>query len=190
MKKIPNVFERDWLGDKSRVIDKVNPGCEWVLAGEGKATRKWDGTATLLRGGKMFRRYDAKNGKAPPPNFEPAQEPDAKTGHWPGWIPCERDDPAARWHFEAYDIRADVGPMALVDGTYELCGPKVSANPERAFGHVLIPHGQSVLVDVERTHAGLAAYLAAHVMEGIVFHHPDGRMAKIRAGDLGLKWPR
>jgi hypothetical protein len=26
--------------------------------------------------------------------------------------------------------------------------------------------------------------------EGIVWHHPDGRMAKVKARDFGIRWPR
>ena len=26
-------------------------------------------------------------------------------------------------------------------------------------------------------------------IEGIVWHHPDGRMAKIKARDFGIQWP-
>ena len=47
MKKIPTMFERDWNGDRSRVVNQVHPGCEWVLAGEGVATRKLDGQVEL-----------------------------------------------------------------------------------------------------------------------------------------------
>lgn len=75
MKKIPSVFVRNYDGDRL-VRDEVVPGCEWVIAGEGIATRKWDGTACLVRGGKLYRRYDAKHGKTPPPGFDPAQDPD------------------------------------------------------------------------------------------------------------------
>ena len=48
MKKIPTVFERDWNGDRSRVVDVVHPGCEWVLAGEGVPTLKQDGTCCMV----------------------------------------------------------------------------------------------------------------------------------------------
>lgn len=37
MKKIPTLLRRD-PADMSRVLPEVNPGCEWVLAGEGRAT--------------------------------------------------------------------------------------------------------------------------------------------------------
>ena len=44
MQKITSLFQRDWEGDSSRVLDIVSPGAEWVIEGEGVATRKWDGT--------------------------------------------------------------------------------------------------------------------------------------------------
>jgi hypothetical protein len=65
MRKIPSVFQRNHDGD-CRLRDEVLPGSEWVLAGEGIATRKFDGTCVLVRGGVLFKRYDAKRGKAPP----------------------------------------------------------------------------------------------------------------------------
>lgn len=34
---------------------------------------------------------------------------------------------------------------------------------------------------------GLRSYLSAGVFEGIVWHHPDGRMVKIKAKDFGLR---
>jgi hypothetical protein len=34
---------------------------------------------------------------------------------------------------------------------------------------------------------GLREFLAAHDVEGVVFHHPDGRKAKIKKRDFGLK---
>jgi hypothetical protein len=51
MKKIPTIFERDWEGDRSKVLDRKNPECAWVFAGEGKATRKLDGTSCMIRAG-------------------------------------------------------------------------------------------------------------------------------------------
>lgn len=35
--------------------------------------------------------------------------------------------------------------------------------------------------------AGLRSYLANKDIEGIVWHHPDGRMVKIKGKDFGLK---
>ena len=183
MKKIPTLFERD--RENGLVVNTVTPGCEWVLNGEGRATRKWDGTCCMVRGGVLFKRYDAKNGKTPPPNFEPSQEPDAITGHWPGWVPVG-DGPADQWHREAF-ARARLHDSVLPDGTYELCGPKIGGNPEGFPVHVLITHGTYVYATAARDFDSLREWLSLSDIEGIVFHHPDGRMCKIKLKDYGLK---
>src|SRR5579864_3700139 len=98
MKKIPSLFLRDFEGDPSRVTRNLNPECAWVTAGEGVATRKWDGAAVMVENGVLWCRYDAKKGKTPPENFRPTQEkPDPETGHWPGWVPAG-NDPQYKWH--------------------------------------------------------------------------------------------
>lgn len=186
MKKIPCVFERDFSDRRQPVLLRsVTPGCEWVvLAEEGIATRKWDGTSVLVQGGKVFARYDAKAGKAPPAGAIPCDPaPDALTGHWPHWVEAVR--PEDRWIREA----AANTPRPLLDGTYEAVGPKIGANPERLERHTLMPHGGQRCEDVVRTFDGLREWLAVNAVEGIVFHHPDGRMAKIRRADFGIPWP-
>jgi hypothetical protein len=67
--------------------------------------------------------------------------------------------------------------------TYELCGPKVNGNPERVGRHILAPHGLMPVEDAPRDFDGLAAYLA-RFDGGIVWHHPDGRMAKLKRRDF------
>ena len=62
MKKIISLFQRNYDGDLL-VRDEVVPGAEWVIAGEGVATRKFDGTCCLVRDGKLFKRYEVKAGK-------------------------------------------------------------------------------------------------------------------------------
>lgn len=182
MRKIISLFQRNYDGDRL-VRDEVVPGAEWVLAGEGVATRKYDGTCCLVREGKLFKRYDLKPNRTPPPTFEPAQDPDPVTGKQPGWVPVG-DDPEDRYFREALD-RFDGS-----DGTYELCGPKVQGNPEGFASHVLVPHGREELNDAPRTFDGLREYLAAQGIEGIVWHHPDGRMVKIKGKDFGLRRDR
>ena len=50
MKKIPTLFKRVYTdGRVTGITDEVNPGLEWVLAGEGQATVKIDGTDKTLR---------------------------------------------------------------------------------------------------------------------------------------------
>lgn len=185
MRKTITLFQRNYDGDRL-VRDEVTPGAEWVLTGEGSPTRKWDGTACMVRAGRLYKRYDAKVGRTPPEGFEAAQEDaDAVTGHLPGWLPVG-DGPDDRWHRAAL---AAAG--ALPDGTYELLGPKVQGNREGFDEHVLIPHGNEVLADVPRDFAGLKAYLAAHDIEGIVWWHdlgdPNCDKVKLKKRDFGLK---
>jgi hypothetical protein len=175
MRKIVSLFKREYEGNRL-VYDEIVPGAEWVAAGEGVATRKFDGTCCMVRSGKLYRRFDATVGKAPPEGFVPAQEADATTGHWPGWM-LVGDGPEDRWHREAF-----AGNEA--DGTYELCGPKVQGNPDKFDKHVLVPHGREVLADAPRTFSALKTYLEALEMEGLVWHHPDGRMVKIKRRDF------
>jgi hypothetical protein len=175
MRKIISLFQRNYGGDR-KVRNEIVPGAEWVAACEGVATRKYDGTCCMVRGGKLFKRYDAKHGKTPPPDFEPAQDYDPVTGHMPGWVPVG-DEPESRWHREAFNGQPD--------GTYELCGPKVQGNPQQFAQHVLVPHGEDRYDDAPRDYEGLRSYLAARPwMEGLVWHHPDGRMVKIKRKDF------
>jgi len=178
MKKIPTVFERDWGGDRSRVVNQVHAGCEWVLAGEGVATRKLDGTCCLVRDGKLYKRRELRSGDQAPPLFERADH-DNETGKTVGWVPCDIG-PEDRWHREAF-----AAEPKLPNGTYELVGPRVQGNPERWLGHRLVRHGSIVVAGVPRTFDGLREWLAVQDIEGIVFHHPDGRMAKIKLRDFG-----
>lgn len=177
MQKIISVWQRNYETDRL-IRDEVVSGAEWVLAGEGKATRKFDGTCCMVRDLTLFKRYEVKKGKTPPANFEPASEVDPTTGKQQGWVPVG-DGPEDRWHREAFTDEPD--------GTYELCGPKVQGNPEGFGSHVLIPHGREVLEGVPRTFEGMKKYLEDHAIEGIVFWHDDGRMAKVKAKDYGLK---
>lgn len=177
MRKIPSLFKRNYEGDRL-VIDEVLSESEWVIKGEGVATRKWDGASCLVKDGVLYKRYDAKKGKTPPISFIPAQEPDEVTGHWPGWTIATKED---KWHWDALSISGK-----LLDGTFELVGPKVNSNPEGYDFHAFIPHGRHEL-DAPRTYNELKEWLADKDIEGIVWHHPDGRMVKIKKKDFGYK---
>jgi hypothetical protein len=181
MKKIPTMFERDWACDKSRVTSLVHPGCEWVLAGDGIATRKIDGTSCLVRAGKLFKRRELCPGDAEPGGFELSAH-DEETGKTIGWVTVG-DGPEDKWHRLAFAANP-----ALADGTYELVGPKIQGNPEGFVEHVLVSHDATGLhPDAPRTFDGLRDWLSGMDIEGIVFHHPDGRMAKIKKKDFGIK---
>lgn len=184
MKKIISLFQRNYEGDRL-IRDEVVPGAEWVQRGEGVATRKFDGTCCMVKEKKLYKRYDARTGKAPE-GFIPAQEPDAKTGHWPGWL-AVGPGPEDRWFREAFELGATDKGVYLFDGTYELCGPKVQGNPEGFDKHVLVKHGSEILEDAPDTFAALKEYLGSRNIEGIVWHHPDGSMVKVKGKDYGLK---
>lgn len=180
MKKIPTLYLR--TEDRKGVIDKVNSGCEWVLNGEGRATRKIDGTCVLIRrdGNTVhaFARREVKHGKTPPPNFEQVNY-DEVTGKMIGWEPAEQSG------FMAFIFEALERYPEITSGTYELIGPRINGNPERAGAHFLVHHGDCTLHDAPRTFDELRTYLLGHPeMEGIVWHHPDGRMVKLKRRDF------
>lgn len=184
MKKIISLFKRDYEGTR-QVYNEVTEGAEWVIAGEGVATEKIDGTSCLIKDGKLYKRYDCKKGKTPPPQWEPCEpERNAHTGHWPGWVPVG-DEPESQYHREAFTAGYVDG-----DGTYELIGPKIQSNPHKVESHRLVKHGTAKLPDAPRDFESIKQYLISKAMEGIVWHHPDGRMVKIKTKDFGIKWPR
>ncbi len=184
MQKIISLFKRDYEGTRL-IYDELVPGAEWVQAGEGVATVKWDGTSCMVKDGVLYRRYDAKQGKMPPQGWIEAQEPDPVTGHHPGWIACQRNNPADKWHFEGVETGVTPGYE-----TYELIGPKVQGNPHKQIEHTLVPHGQATIPDAPRTFDALKSYFEANpAFEGIVWHHSDGRLVKIKRRDFGLPWP-
>ncbi len=201
MRKMPCLFVREFHDRHSFTItEQVTPEAAWVLEPETTvvnpafpflvanppAYRKRDGTACLWYEGQLFKRYDAKAGKTPPPNAIPCQpEPDPATGHWPHWL-LVGDEPESRWHRETAEIE---GP--LPNGTYELCGPRLQGNPENLPRHTFIRHtSEPILIpSASYTFEGLREVLRNAPGEGVVWHHPDGRMAKLRRDDFGFSWP-
>jgi hypothetical protein len=185
MQKIISLFQKNYDGDRL-VRDEVTPGAEWVIKGEGIATRKWDGTCCKIENGIFYKRYDAKKGKAPVVGFIPAQEPDLVTGHWPGWLKVSDTSAEDKWHREAF-MNTSVDDLAI-EGTFELVGPRINGNRDSFEKHFLISHGNDILERAPRTFHELKDWLDQLHMEGIVWHHDDGRMVKIKKKDFGLKW--
>ncbi|WP_306210259.1 RNA ligase 1 family protein [Actinoplanes sp. RD1] len=175
MRKIPTLFLRD-PADRKRLLRDVHPDCGWVLAGEGVPTRKYDGTCVLLdEDGTWWARREVRPGRTRPPGYRPVMTDEA-TGKTVGWEPIGQSA-YARYFAEA------VRPAT--PGTYELIGPKVNGNPEGTDGHVLVAHAQAERLDAPRDFDGLRAWLLAHpAYEGIVWHHPDGRRAKLKHRDV------
>lgn len=176
MKKIPTLFVRD-PEDRKHVLSEITPGCEWVLAGEGIATRKYDGTCVMYDGwGAWYARREVKHTQVEPDNFVEV-EFDPETFKSVGWIPAEQ---SSFWKY----LQEAKSVAVVRSGTYELIGPKINGNPEKMRHHVLVRHGNTPLDDVPRDYEGLRTFLLAHDYEGIVWHHPDGRMTKLKKRDF------
>lgn len=166
-----------------KVLSEVTPGFEWVLAGEGVATVKYDGSCTMIKDGKFYKRYDAKNGKVPTAGAIPCQEnPDPVTGHWPHWVEVG-DGPEDKWFREAIK-NVPYGE----DGTYEAVGEHFHGNPYKMEWDVLIPHGREV-IEVERSFDGIRSFLEKTPIEGIVFWKDGMPQCKIKRSDFGFEWP-
>ena len=191
MIKIPTLFKRTFDDNHVVYIEPVvTPGFEWVLAGEGIATVKWDGSCCAVFGGQFFKRYDAKHGKPIPKNAVKCQpEPDPITGHLPCWMPCSREDPGDKWFWAAYDnyLKTNNITPAYLNGTYEAIGRHFRNNPYGLDYDTLIKHGQDV-INVPRSFEGIRDYLASHNIEGIVFWQDAKPQCKIKRNDFGFKW--
>lgn len=179
MKKIPTIFKRNPENMKE-LLDEQHPDCLWVFRGEGVATRKYDGTCVKIEDGQYFKRREVKGGKAIPPGFI-KEQCDQNTGKIVGWIEVDFNDKSDKWHIEGFRPN-------LQNGTYELVGPKIQGNPEQLVSHILVKHSDALqYTDIPRTFDGIALWLQDKDIEGIVFHHPDGRMGKIKKRDFNQK---
>lgn len=179
MRKIPTMFVRDEAAKGHPVTAQVKPECQWVLDGEGIATIKVDGTNVKIKAGQLLKR----------------QKPAERDYDDAAYVPCDRSNPADKWAYEAFDALAHRD-----DAIYELIGPKVQGNPQKVRSHQLIrvvPPLPTLIIaalgadykdQIVRTFDGLRAYFQSHEVEGLVFHHPDGRLAKIKRRDFGLAW--
>ena len=121
MRKIPTLYQRDPATKLKYMMDEVHPDCDWVIAGEGRATMKWDGTAVMVdETGDLWKRREVKAGATEPAQFLQIGEADPNTGKRVGWVPCDRSDKGDKWHFQAVDNwhRGDASP-----GRRSLRGP-------------------------------------------------------------------
>lgn len=213
MQKIPTIYLRDWdgmLGPPGKMVtDERDPRCDWVFNGEGQATQKLDGTCCMVKDGRLWRRHevnlDKRTGqlKQIPEGFVVAAT-DETTGEFTGWVPVG-EGPADQYHRLAFERQASPvndPEYVMPDGTYELIGPHVNGNPEHMGYDYLYAHaGAPWLKDVPTGWAALRDYFLqpfqvgqkmsdhSRDIEGVVWHHPDGRMAKIKGRDFGIKRP-
>lgn len=183
MEKIPTLFERD---DRFKVVDRPRAECAWVFDGEGTPTEKLDGTNVRLtvRSGQLVRVEKRRN----PSKLQKQQ------GIVDGWY-VDTDEHGAddKWILAAAH---DTDVSGWPDGEHacEALGPRIQGNPLGLEEHRCVPFNLQVPAyqDVPRSYGELWDFLAAlesrfapgHLAEGIVFHHPDGRRAKIKRKDF------
>jgi len=182
MEKIPTLFERD---GHFRVVDRPRAECAWVFDGEGNGTEKLDGTNVRLtvRSGQLVRVEKRRN-----PSKAQKQQ-----GIVDGWYVDAVDPTEDRWILDSAQ-HTDVTEWTDGEHPCEALGPRIQGNPLGLDAHRCVPFNVAAPVypEVPRTYLGLQAYLTTldskfapgHPAEGIVFHHPDGRRAKIKRKDF------
>lgn len=183
VEKIPTLFERD---DLFRVVDRRRADCAWVFDGEGVGTEKLDGTNVRLtvRSGQVVRVEKRRN-----PSKAQKQQ-----GIVDGWYAdTEADSAEDKWILDAAR-NTDVSDWLDGEHSCEALGPRIQGNPLELEERRCIPFNLRVptYADVPRGYTELRDYLAelesgfapGHLAEGIVFHHPDGRRAKIKRKDF------
>lgn len=189
MKKIPTLFERRFENQKIvEVLPNITPGCVDAFL-HGTATVKIDGSCCAIIGGKLYKRYDAKGGKPIPDGAIKCQdEPDSITGHLPCWVECNRDNPANKWFFEAYNNALKFNEVdSLEDGTYEAIGKHFQGDPYHIDKDVMEKHGIRE-VTVARTFYGVIWWLGHFYEEGLVFWLSGEPICKIKRSDFGFEW--
>lgn len=194
MEKIPTLFER---GPDRRVIDVVAQGCEWVLAGEGVATEKLDGTniRVTIRSHSVVRVEKRRN---------PTKEQKARGIIEPWYVDASENAKEDQHIFAAVMFAIQLSFFDDVpDGEHcaEALGPNIQGNPlGLEKGTVcLFNLYPPIVVGCPRSFGAIKQFLEEYTgesimvgakegrfMEGIVFHHPDGRRAKIKRKDFGL----
>lgn len=184
MEKIKTIFERDWEGNKG-VVDKHLIPPE-VLA-ECVATEKLDGTNVRLtiRAGTLVRLEKRRN---------PSKIEKARGIEEPWYVDADEYAPNDKFMWEAARNTVLTG---IPDGEYsgEALGPSIQGNPLNLDTHivVLFSRGEApVFEGVPTDFTALKDWLPNQKskfgndapIEGVVWHHPDGRMFKIKTKDF------
>ncbi|WP_433273979.1 hypothetical protein ACQPZF_20485 [Actinosynnema sp. CS-041913] len=183
MEKIPTLFERD---DRFRVIDRPRADCAWVFEGQGVGTEKLDGTNVRLtvRSGHLVRVEKRRN----------PSKAQKELGIVDGWYVDTAADAADDKWILAAARNTDVSGWADGEHSCEALGPRIQGNPLGLDDHLCVPFNVEVPVyaEVPRDYRELRDFLSTldsrfapgSLAEGIVFHHPDGRRAKIKRKDF------
>lgn len=184
MDKIPTIYERD---ERFSVIAKYKPECDWVKNGEGIPTEKIDGTniRVTIKDHKIIAVEKRRN-----PNRKEKEQ-----GVQPRYVPASENDPSDKWIFACVK-NFEPDKYKLKDGQYpcEAYGHKIQGDPLKIGTNKLyfftvnpqkfinVPLDYNNLKDYIKTL--YSAFNLKVLAEGIVFHHKDGRMAKIKRKDF------
>ena len=194
MRQIRSLFVRE--GKPFRAIPELSEGMEWVVAGEGTPSVKFDGTACCVHCGLFYKRLKVKSGGPKPPSWihwrtQAGLSDPAESGH--GWAMIGLGNEDAH-HREGLKHLLTIRP-SLPEGTYELVGPSIQRNPYNLKGHELWKHGADPIValpmiedDIPLLFTSLRSYLEHRPMEGIVWRNGE-YFCKLKRTDFGFQWP-
>lgn len=199
MQKIPTIFLRD---DKnmSHVTQEINPDAAWVLEEPAVATVKKDGTnirVHVVKDGLISKCVGVDKRRNPSKKEKQAAEKAGEPAPEPTYVWAEPDAPADKHIFAAVDAE-DFSGWPPGAWPCEALGPKIqggieSDTPELypfSFRPQEVPDSPlNTVLPPDRLWEMLKAYLEVHPIEGIVWHGINGKMAKVKAKDLGLPWP-
>lgn len=167
---------------------------------------KLDGTSCAIIDNKFYKRLKVKNAEIANKLVKNKSYIlcDRKHGEdYYGWIPIHEDFPEDRWHRKGWN---NLPENERIDGTYELVGKNVQSNVYSLDDTFLINHKEllpNIHYEIPRDFEGLKDFLYNGLtpdlippkykfifkdnevmFEGIVWHHDDGKMVKIRRKDF------
>lgn len=186
MKKIPTIFDRNWQSDR-----KVNATLVVDFDFEGAiATEKIDGTniRITMRSGTVVRIEKRRN-----PSKLQKQEGISE----PWYMDADPYATADKWIFDAVK-HTDLAQVPDGEWSAEAYGKNIQGNPlkmdkNQVFLFSLPSWRETIsLTQVPHEFDALRSYLFTQkssmhpdaLMEGIVWHHPNGQMAKIKRKDF------
>ncbi len=183
MKKTPTIFDRNWQGDR-KVIDHCATDFDFSDA---VATEKLDGTNVRLtvRNHTLVRLEKRRN---------PSKIEKAKGIEEPWYVDADETDPADRWIWDAAR-NTDLSDVPDGEWSGEAVGKNIQGNPLNLDSNtvVLFSLGKApVFEEAPTTYAELREWLPQQKskygkdcpIEGIVWHKPNGDMAKIKIKDF------
>lgn len=188
MQKISTIFERD--GQTRGVTDQFSPWVEGFNFEEAIATEKLDGTNVRItvRNHTLVRLEKRRN---------PTKLEKAKGLVEPWYVDASEFEAGDKYMWEAAQ-NTDLSSIEDGEWSAEALGPKIQGNPLNLEKHILflfsVPSEVAKVVfdDAPHTFEELKVWLPQQRskfgkdcgIEGLVWHHPSGKMAKIKQKDF------